>query len=304
MSTPISAPTYAIGSWIAGSSGFDMVDANGTAWGVRTNGTTGIFDGPPVTLNQSPFPNSDGAFRSKNFRPPRTMVINGWAAGSSIAGVAASRRAFIGMLNGGGQAVFTITDTDGLVLTALVESGDIPKATPNALQFDWQLTLSAADPYLYGPAVTASVGLPGAISGIDWVGLGGGIDWTGGGLGGIVWGTTSSNGLLQLTNLGPAEAWPVFTLSGPPSGTLVNPSIVNSSTGETLAYTGTLQPGDLLVITTKPTARSVMLNGTSYRRFLTNPQYFSVPPNSSITIQFQGTSVSTPSLLASLASAY
>lgn len=300
----ISAPTYALGAWMAGSAGFDVVDANGTAWGVRTNGTSGIFDGPPVTLNQSDFPNSDGAIRSRNFRPTRTMVMNGWAAASSIAGGAASRRAFIGMLNGGGQQNFIVTDLDGLILTALVELGDTPKATPNALQFDWQLTLSAADPYLYAPAVTASVGLPGSVSGIDWVGLGAGIDWTGGGLGGIVWGTNSSNGLLQLTNTGPAEAWPVFTISGPPSGTLVNPIIVNSSTGETLAYTGTLSPGDVLVITTKPTARSVLLNGTSYRRFLTNAQYFSVPPNSSITVQFQGTSASTPSLLASLASAY
>lgn len=281
-----------------------MVDSNGTAWGVRTNGTSGIFDGPPVTLNQTDFPNADGAFRSKNFRPTRTMIINGWAQAASIAGGEASRRAFIGMLNGGGQQTFSVTFMDGLVLTALVELGDTPKATPNALQFEWQLTLSANDPYLYGPAVSSSVGLPGAVSGLDWVGLGAGLDWTGGGLGGLVWGATSSNGLLQLANLGPAHAWPVFTISGPPSGTLVNPIIVNSTTGETLAYTGTLNPGDTLVITTNPTNRSVMLNGTSYRRFLTSAQYFSVAPNSSITIQFQGTSSSTPLLLASLASAY
>lgn len=306
MGSPISAPTYAIGSWACGSAGFDILDANGTAWGVRTGGTSGIFDGPPVTLNQTNFPNTDGAFRSKNFRPVRTMVINGWAAGSTLAGAVASRRAFMGILGGGSQQKLTITDMDGLVLTAMVELGDTPKVTPAAMQFDWQLTLSAADSYLYGPVASTNTGLSSAASGLDWTGAGaGGLDWTGAGAGGLVWGTPTNNGLCQLTNIGTEVTWPTFTITGPASGQLVAPSIVNSSTGETLAYTGSLNPGDVLVISTAPTNRSVLLNGVPYRRFLTPAQFFSIPAGASITVQFQGTSISpTPLLTATVASAY
>jgi len=303
--TAISAPTFAIGAWACGSAGFDVLDANGTAWGVRTGGTSGIFDGPPVTLNQTNFPNADGAFRSQNFRPVRTMVINGWAAGSTLAGAIASRRAFMGLLGGGGQGTLIITDMDGLVLNATVELGDVPKVTPAAMQFDWQLTLSAADPYLYGPVVSTNTGLPSAVSGLDWVGLGAGLDWTGAGAGGLVWGTPTNNGLCQLTNIGTEVAWPIFTITGPATGQLIAPTIVNGTTGEILAYTGSLNPGDVLVISTAPTNRSVLLNGVPYRRFLAPAQFFSIPPGGSVTIQFQGTSASpTPLLTATVASAY
>lgn len=300
------APTYAIGTWKCGDSGFSVPDANGTAWGVHTGGTSGIWDGPGVTLNQTPFPNEDGAFRSENFRPPKAMSITGWGAATSIAGACASRRTFTGLLTGGGQSPLVITDIDGLVLTAMVELADAPKITPGALTWDFQLMMSAADPFLYGPAVSGVTTLPATAGGLDWVGpTTFGVDWTNGGAGGLFWGAGGSNGLVTLSNPGVHKAWPKFTINGPTSGTLTNFGVVNGTTGQTLFYTGALSPGDTLVIDSNPRTRSILLNGLDYSKNLTTQQFFSVPPGGSVAIQFQGTDVSRTSLLtASLAPAY
>jgi hypothetical protein len=300
------APTYAIGTWKCGDSGFSVPDVNGTAWGVHTNGTSGIWDGPGVTLNQTNFPNEDGAFRSENFRPPKAMSIIGWGAATSIAGACASRRTFTGLLTGGGQSALTIVDIDGLTLTAMVELADAPKITPGALTWDFQLMMSAADPFLYGPAVSASTTLPVSGNGLDWVGpTTHGVDWTNAGAGGLFWGAGGSNGLVTLANPGVHKAWPKFTINGPTTGTLVNPIIVNGVTGQMLFYTGTLSPGDVLVIDCNPRTRSILLNGLDYSKNLTTQQFFSISPGSSAAIQFQGTDVTLTSLLtATLAPAY
>jgi hypothetical protein len=298
----LSSATYGIGAWQAGDTG--LVDSNGTKWGVKPQGTSGVFDGPDVHLNQSPFVNADGAQRSRSFRPPKAYVINGWAQGSTVAGIEASRRAFVGLLAGGGQSTLTITYLDGFVATTLVELAGVPKATPaNGLEFDWQLTLSAVDPYLYAPTQSYSTSLPNASGGLDWS-TGGGLDWSTGG--GLNWGTVGSTGLITLMNGGYEESWPVFTITAPSDGTtLVNPIIVDTGRSNTLAYTGTLVLGDVVVITTSPINRGVTKNGVPYRINLTTAQWFSVLPQSSLTVQFQGTATSQTALLsASLPSAY
>lgn len=295
----LNSPTYQIGSWSAGDIG--LVDGNGTAWGVGNpssgSATTGIFDGPDVALNHSPLPNADGAQRSRNFRPPRAITIMGWARGASVAGIEASRRAFVGLLSGGGQSTLTITYLDGLVVTALVEIAGVPKVSvASGTEFDWQLVLSAVDPYLYGPAQPYSTSLPNSSGGLDWA-TAGGLDWATGG--GLNWGTVGSIGLVTLVNIGYEEVWPVWTITAPTDGsTLVNPIIVDVGRGNQLAYTDTLVLGDVVVITTSPINRSVMKNGVPYRANLTTAQWFSVPAQGSVTAQFQGTSSSQTALLA------
>lgn len=293
MTVAISSPVYALGSWSAGDIG--VTDANGTTWGVRP-GTTGIFDGPDVRLNQSPFPNADGAQRSRNFRIPRQMTLTGWARGVTVAGTEASRRAFVALLIGGGQDTLSITYLDGLTLTALVERGGQPKVTPaSAGEFDWQLSLSAVDPSLYGPMSTPSTGLPSGSGGLTWP-----LDWTGGGAGGLNWGTVSSSGLLQLTNNGYADAWPIFTITGP----VTNPTIVNSATDQRLVFTDTLTASDTVILRSNPVNRAVLKNGAPYRVNLTTAQWFPVPGQSTRTVQFQGASAGAPQLSASLSDAY
>lgn len=300
----LSSPTYAITApsgytWIAGDTGLTFMDSFGTTFCVT--GTSGVYDGAAVVLSQSQIPNGDGAYRSNSFRTPAVPVLSGWAKGSSPAGTIASRRAFVGLFQGGRQQTLTITDLDGSVLTMTVESNGNPKATPaNSAEFDWQLSMVAADPDKYLPPVSGSTGLPTSSGGLDYAASGTGLSYP------LDYGTVGSNGLVTLTNSGTDDAWPVFTLTGPTDGaTLSGVSIVNTSTGETLGFTQTLVTGDRLVITTNPHNRAVKLNDVPYRRFLVPAQFFSVPPGSSVAVQLQGTSTSTTSQLsASVAPAF
>jgi hypothetical protein len=292
----VSSPTYQIGSWAAGDTG--LADGNGTLWGVNQGGTAGIFDGPDVRLNQSVFPNADGGLRSRNYRPPRTITLAGWASGVNGAGAEASRQQFAGLLAGGGQSTLTVTYIDGLAVTATVELAGIPKATPvNQDGFNWQLTMSAVDPFLYGLPMVSSTGLPSSSGGLDWS-SGGGLNWSSGG--GLNWGTVSSLGLIMLTNSGYEDAWPVFTITGP----ITNPVITNTTTGQVLAYTDVLGASDTVVLTSSPINRAVTKNGAPFRVNLTTAQWFSVPAQGSIAVNFQGVSVGSPQLSASWSNVY
>jgi Phage tail protein len=303
MGAPFVPPVYQVGAWAAGGAG-GQTDANGVVWNVNPQGVTGVFDSAPNRLNQTPFNEYDGAQRSRNYDNPLPITIQGSAQGFTAAGVAASRRSFAGLFAGGGQQTMSITDIDGVVLTVTVEKNGAPKVTPQSagLDFDWQLNVIAADPRKYLPVSSSSTPLPSSSGGLDWS-TGGGLDWSTGG--GLNWGVAGSNGLLQLTNTGTADAWPVFTITAPTDGsTLVNPTIVNQNTGQMLQYVDTLFLGDVVVINTSPYNKSVTKNGQPYRRNLQVAQYFKVPAGQSIQIQFQGTSLSTtPQLSAALASA-
>lgn len=292
----LSSPTYQLAGWQAGDTG--LVDGNGVTWGVNRGGTAGVFDGPDVRLNQSPFPNADGAQRSRNFRPPRTFTLNGWATAPSPAALEASRRQFVNLLADGSQSPLMITYLDGLVVTALVERAAIPKAAPiGPLELTWQLTLSAVDPSLYATVVSQSTGLPSSSGGLDWV-SGGGLNWVTGG--GLNWGVTGSTGLITVTNHGYAPSWPTFTITGP----VTNPTVVNTASGQELLFTDTLSANDTVVLRSNPINRAALKNGTPYRVNLTVAQWFSIPGQGSIAVQFQGLSTGTPTLSVSLSDAY
>lgn len=291
-------------TWSIGGLVFGAVDANGVAWVVNSAGTTGWYDGPDVNLNQNDQARGDGAYRADSYRPPRVIVIPGWCTAPSKPAAQAARRAFTGLYARGTQQTLTVVDGSE-TLTALVELAGPPKARPHAggVGFDWQLTLSAADPRKYGPAQSASTGLPSvSATGVDWTGGGaGGADWTGGGAGGLDWGSGVSNGLVTVSNPGSADAWPVFTIVGP----VTAPSITDGA-GNVLAWTGpALASTDTLVITTNPLGpRSVLLNGGDNRASLTTAQFAAIPAQTAQTYQFGGSSAGAPSLTVTVAPAY
>jgi hypothetical protein len=296
-------PVYQIGSWAAGGDG-GQIDAAGVVWGVRIGGTTGIFDSADNRLNMTPFNEYDGSQRSRNYTNPLPISITGWAAAPDFPSVANARRQFVGLLAGGGQRTLSITDIDGLVLTCTVEQNGKQQVTPQSqgLDFDWQFNAIAADPRKYLPNVFNSTSLPTSSGGLDWS-TGGGLDWSTGG--GLNWGIAGSNGLLQISNTGTADSWPIFTITAPTDGaTLVNPAVVNQNTGQILQFVDTLILGDVVVINTSPYNRSVTKNGVPYRRNLQIAQWFSVPAGGTMSLQFQGTSTSpTAQLTASLSPA-
>jgi len=122
-----------------------------------------------------------------------------------------------------------------------------------------------------------------------------GLDWQD--TTGLDWGIPGTNGVMALANSGRAPAWPVFTIAAG-ANSLVNPVITEQSTGRQLRYTGTLAPGDTLVIDTSPFARTVLLGGVADRRpFLTRAEWFPIPANGSTAVVFTADVFSASALL-------
>jgi hypothetical protein len=299
VSGPFGTTVYSVGGLVLPS-----VDANGVTW--STVGVTGWHDGPGVVLSQVKMPRMDGSWRGKNTRTPRLITIPGWAQAPSKQARITAQDQLTSLLYGGGQSTLTVTDDYLNPRTALVElAADIKALAIGPSGIDYQIVLSAADPRKYEAPATTSTTLPITTpTGIDFT-TGGGIDFVTGG--GVNFGAQQSNGTLTMTNTGYAESDPIFTITGPSdSGTLINPSITNSTTGQVIAYNGTLQLNDVLVINTSRFARSVTLNGSiDMWAALSVAQWFAVQPKSSLTVQFQGSSTSlTPLLTASVSAAY
>ena len=289
-------PIYQIDSaWSAGGDGAQL-DTNNVLWLINPQGTTGIFDTADNRLNHTAFNEYAGAQRSRNYLNTLPITLAGKAQGADPAGVAAARRAFAGLLADGNQHTLTVTDVDGTVLTITVEQNGKAQVTPQSqgLDFDWQLNMIAADPHKYTRSFSINTPLPSGSGGLDWS-TGGGLNWATGG--GLNWGIAGNSGLLTLVNSGSSEVWPQFTI-GPliDGNTLTNPAIINQNTGRMLQFIDVLG-NDIVVIKQDPHNRSVTKNGAPYRRNLQIAQWFSIPAQSSITIQFQGTSANITALL-------
>ena len=290
MATTLATPVWTIGSWSG-----NVTDSAGCRWGVAMS--AGWYDGPGVRLNHTPLPRYDGAYRSQSYRAERTITLTGWCEAPNKLAAESARNQFLGLLAGGGQTTLTVTD-DYSTQTATVELGADPKVRPDGpFSFDWQLVLSAADPRRYGASVSAATGLPSSSGGLDWA-TGGGLDWSTGG--GLNWGSSTSTGQLVMSNVGTADTWVAYTLTGP----LTNPALTVPSTGQQLAYTGVLGSTDTLVISTDPLSRSVVLNGVTDRRsYLTSASWWSLPPGATTVVALSASS-GTGSVAASWRPAY
>jgi hypothetical protein len=101
----------------------------------------------------------------------------------------------------------------------------------------------------------------------------------------LSFGGAVSGGQLQATNIGEFGAPWSATISGP----IVNPTLENITTGETLAFIGSVAAGETLVINSLD--RSVLLNGTAsrYSWLVVGSQWFTVEPGDNA-IRLAGTS--------------
>lgn len=153
-----------------------------------------------------------------------------------------------------------------------------------------QMTLFAGDPYIYDyPPNQSQVGFPTIPGGI---GMGFNVAFNMG-FGGNIPGSSAT-----VTNYGTHTAYPILTLVGP----LVNPVVVDSVNGITMAFAISLQATDSMVVNCKN--RSVVLNGTVSRRStLSGLRWFSVPAGASESVSLYADS-GTGSLLVTLYNTY
>lgn len=300
-----SAISTDIDQWTIGPLVFNAVDAVGGRWIVKPQATTGWYDGAAPRLNLQEAPRNHGAYRAPSYNAERTIVIPGQYDGPSVAAAMAARDLLTGLYANGTQMTLTVAG-NGISRSATVEMGAQPKLSPFvAINFDFQLTLTANDPAKYGPTQTATTNPFSATSGLDWTGGGaGGLDWTGGSTGGLNWGTVTSSGQCALTNGGTADSWPVFTIAAN-GGSITNPTLTDALTGNVIGFALTMSGNDQLVITSNPLNRTVLLNGVDRMPAQTSLQWWVVPAGATDTVSLTQSAYSgTPTFTMSVAPAY
>lgn len=119
----------------------------------------------------------------------------------------------------------------------------------------------AGDPRLYGNTTNASLNLATATTGRGYnksynYGYGGG----------------GSSGIYAAVNNGTTNADPLVVITG----IVTNPSIINDTTGETIAFNISLDTGEFLVIDFA--AKTVLLNGTESRYGTKSGTWFQIVP--------------------------
>lgn len=278
-------------------------DSSGCAYFLL--GEKGWSDGPPPRPITQGKPYSQGAFNGPDFYGARIIALNGHVAAPTMTARRAAEHlitaAFSDPLNL--TELHCVEETGELFANVRLDANTTVDKNSGGLDFDWSMQLAAPDPRKYGAnAQTATTALPMTTGGLDWV-TGGGLDWVTGG--GLNWGTVVSTGSIVITNSGTADTWPKFTIAAN-GNPLASPGITISIGSSVLFYNGTLGANDTLVITTNPSARSVILNGTSDRRaFLTTAQWTSIPAGATATAAFSSISyTSTATLTATWSSAY
>lgn len=287
MPSSVILPTYTIGSWAA-----NVDDDYFCRW-VVTSQT--LHSGAERKMHTTERPFGMGAYRARSYLGARSDTLQGWCQAPDFAGAAAARDRLLSVCTDGAQA--TLVKYDGLSSRQLAVELDAAavKIEPwsDAQGFDWQVPLYVADPrWLDTTIQTAGPASVGGAStdGLDWAaGSPGGLDWNAGSPGGLDWGLSGVGGVLALANTGTTATWPVFTITGP----VLNPSFTNPDTGDVIAYTGSVDLGQTLVIDTNPFSRSVQLNGIDRFGFLASAQWIEIPAAGQVTVQFAGAGVGT-----------
>jgi hypothetical protein len=227
-------------------------DVSGNEWPLNNDiyfipspGMTGIY-GQPITIVAHQVPNKPGDVVQYiqtlpgDVRFPLTIFGNDWSD------IEVARRDLLEATRPGrGTGKLRHTANDGTVRDLnCIEIGrfaDIVSRTPSA--FRTSLVFRASDPYWYDTDYSSQLLLPaGATSFFGSPMLP--IKLSAGGV----------SGGFTLENMGQAEAWPLWTITGPG----VNPILTNATTGDVLTLTITLTAGQVLTIDTNPATMTVM----------------------------------------------
>lgn len=292
MSTPIVKPAWHVDGWVG-----NYVDSDGVVWFVSED--QGWFEPVEDRVSDSDKPAGNGSYSSPNLDSTRVITLTGWCKAPDAVSADRAKNQFAALLKRG--HLFQLLVEEPVVdKVAMVKRAGGRATARSALEFNWQLIMTAPDPQKYAADVsTASTGLAqDAPGGIVWNGPAGstGIQWGGPtGSTGVRYQTGSGvTGVMQLLNEGTGDSPVRFVILGP----VTTPSIVNTSTGETLTYGGTITTGQTLEIDTG--TGEVTLDGADRRSFLTAVDFFTLPPGESTDVAFRSPSPSPTADLAAI----
>lgn len=269
----------------------ETTDTDGCYWPAAING----WLSRQTRTQRYPKPVLPGSYRVANPTSERVFTIDGHCIAPSVEARSRAENR-VTALAGLPNSLYRIEVSEEMgTVYRMVELESAETIRVNEFVFRYVIQLAAPDPFKYGTTThVAGNSLPVSAGGLDWTDPTG-LDWTD--TVGLSWGVPSSTGVVTMLNNGTAEAWPTFTITAG-SNSLIKPTITNVFTGQTLAYNGTLNPNDILVITTNPFGRSVLLNGTADRRpLLTRAEWFSIPAGTTGAAAFSATSFSSTAFL-------
>lgn len=221
---------------------------NGEGHYLAMIGRQGAF-APPVALVTQDVPMQPGAREKYVQIGQNDLRVPVLVTATTESELAAARRALAAAMNPArGLGAIRNTAPDGSVrdlFCRLVDGlrGDESEASRGPGWLLAGLTFQAADPFWYDDQDTVqsfSAAAPLTFFAAPFLPL------------------KLSSGLIStgfsVQNTGDVECWPIWTITGP--GT--NPTLTNSTTGETLALTITLTAGQILTIDTRPGKKTVV----------------------------------------------
>lgn len=269
-----------------------VITGDGVFTGCTYDRLDGWYGVDNVDLAMVPRPNAPGSFAPvKTFPEDRAISIEGKFFGADRA-AGLQMREDLTMLYNEGEKI-TMTVADDLRTTSrdvLVESVTFPWTIHP--EFDFKIDATAGDPRRYEAIQAIGTGLAVDGTGMSWP-----VVWP------VDWGTIGVDGRVVIANPGNTATLSRYVVSGGemPDGF----EIINVTTGERIPYLGAVVAGTVIEIDSA--TRTASINGSGQgSRFLSNPQFWTVPRKSSITLQFlaRGPVTGSPRLDVYTAAAY
>lgn len=271
------------------------------------------YAGMDTDLGFEKRPDAPGAFAPEQVFPDEAIIsIEGGKYFGPDRATSLLMRETLGMLYNDGRP-YTVIVADDLRTTTrevMVERVDIPWSIHP--DFTFSIDMRAADPRRYGPVVATETTLAAPGSGLALpsnegagVGLALPSDETPTPDLGLDLGTLGVDGRLTITNDGAVETVSTFVVD-PQGGSMPDGFVVvNVTTGQRLTYIGAVD--GVTTVTLDGAVRNAFLNNDyPAGRWLQSPEWWAVPPRSSLQVAFlaRGPVTGTPRLTALTAPAY
>ncbi|RSM63678.1 phage tail protein [Amycolatopsis sp. WAC 01376] len=247
--TVLQQPVFSVDGWAG-----NTVDAEGVEWWVTKE--EGWASSPAVRLTMTDRPERDGAFDAPSYRSPRVITLEGTAIAPDRISKERAKDGLAAVLNDGSRLFPLVVTEPHAVRRAMVRlSGESKIMDKKAGAFEFSVQVTAPDPLRYSAELrVATCPLPSSAGGLSFP-LAFPLDF----------GTGATGGRLSLENNGTVAAWPTWKISGP----CADPVLINTQTGEELAFQIQLAAGEVLVVDTD--ARTVLLQGLASRRSVMLP---------------------------------
>lgn len=269
-----------------------VITGNGVFTGCTYDKLEGWYGVDQVDLALVSRPGAPGAFApAQTFPDARAISIEGDYFGSSRADGLAMRENLAALYNDGKPVRMTVADDLRTTYRdVLVAAVTFPWTIHP--EFEFAIDVSADDPRRYGEEITQSTTLAAPGPGLPYP-----IVYP------VDYGAAGVNGRIVIANPGNTETITRYVVGDGemPDGF----EIVNVSTGERLTYVGPVTVGATITVDTS--TRTAFINDSGPgSRFLASPQWWSIPPRSSVEVQFvaRGPVAGTPRLYTFTAPAY